>query len=96
MFFSQFYKDINFSRLIRNLQLYNFSDFIRPIFFVYNFPSWDGQTGFHTLILKIDKKGRKKTINEINFTLTDIRDFPHTPSLFRNKCTFGKKKKCCK
>lgn len=92
MFFSQFYKDINFSRLIRNLQLYNFLDFIRPIFLVYNFPSWDGQTGFRILILKIDKKGRKKTIYEINFTLTDSRDFPHTPSLFRNKCTFGKKK----
>lgn len=83
MFFSQFYKDINFSRLIRNLQLYNFSDFIRPIFFVYNFPSWDGQTGFRILILKIEKR-KKKTINEINFTLTDIRDFSHTPFLFRN------------
>lgn len=83
MFFSQFYKDINFSRLIRNLQLYNFLDFIRPIFFVYNFPSWDGQTGFRILILKIEKR-KKKTIYEINFTLTDIRDFSHTPFLFRN------------
>lgn len=60
MFFSQFYKDINFSRLIRNLQLYNFLDFIRPIFFVYNFPSWDGQTGFRILILKIEKRKKKK------------------------------------
>lgn len=84
MFFSQFYKDINFSRLIRNLQLYNFLDFIRPISFVYNFPSWDGQTGFHILILKIEKKEEEKTIYEINFTLTDIRDFSHTPFLFRN------------
>lgn len=92
MFFSQFYKDINFSRLIRNLQLYNFSDFIRPIFFVYNFPNWDGQTGFRILILKIEKKGRKKkTIYEINFTLTDSRDFPHTPSLFRNVLSERKK-----
>lgn len=60
MFFSQFYKDINFSRLIRNLQLYNFLDFSRPISFVYNFPSWDGQTGFRILILKIEKRKKKK------------------------------------
>lgn len=90
MLFSQFYKDINFSRLIRNLQLYNFLDFIRPIFFVYNFPSWDGQTGFHILILKIEKR-KKKTISEINFTLTDIRDFPHTPFLFGNVLSERKK-----
>lgn len=91
MFFSQFYKDINFSRLIRNLQLYNFLDFIRPIFFVYNFPSWDGQTGFRILILKIEKRKKKKRYMKLISHWLIVVTFP--THLLCSEMYFRKEKK---